>query len=944
MLKRLCLITIILSAATMSFGQTGSIGGTVLDLKTNEAIIGASVVIQGTTVGSATDVEGNFLISNVKPGTYVIVVSYVAYKTQTVADVVVQSNNKTSLAITLVEDIAELEEVVVTARKEIATDINLLQAIRESKLVVSGISSEQLVKLPDRDAAQVAQRVPGITIQDGRFVLVRGLPERYNQVMINNTIGPSTEIDKRSFSFDLMPAGTIDQMLIYKSGAAELPGDFAGGVIQLVTKSPSYDGSTSFGLNFGFRTNTTFQDFYKNYTGETDFLGFDNGGRDLPDGFPSTDVLKNTNRNSLLRESAGKSLTNSFPLNQKTAVPDMGFNFSTSNNFRVGSLRFSNLTSLAYSNGYTHYTADFIRYNTFSAAGVDERFRYLDNSYSNDVRVNIMHNWLFNINDANRLEFKNLFVQLGEDKTTLRDGTDYIQRPGDTFNNYAYHYLSRTIYTGQLQGDHTIGDGASKIGWVLGVNYIKRNEPDYRRFRTYRSTSLEGTEEPFIMQLPPSANLFEAGRFWSDLTDIGLSNGVNFERKFGDVSSKRTPTLKAGYLLERKTRSFNARYMNYLYPGFFDQAEGQRLIRLPVAEIFSPENIKHQDGFVIEEGTTNIDHYDGENNLAAGYVSGLLPLGKLDLSAGFRAEYNVQKLTALGNDGVPVLVNNPVFAPLPLLNAAYNFSDRSLLRLAYSRTVNRPEFRELAPFLYYQFEFESALIGNVDLKTAFIHNVDLRYEFYPNPGEIISVGAFYKKLKDPIELFLQVTTDVPQLVYNNSSEAYDAGLEVEYRKSLANFGVSRFLRNTSLNLNAAWIKSEVDIGATAGGNLARYRPLQGQSPYILNAGVYYNDEEKGYSFNAALNVFGPRIFLVGDINYPTMWELPRKALDLQAAKKFGDHFEVKFNIQNLLNAPFQILQDDNFDQEIKRSEALVQKYRVGTQYSLSLAWKFDRFE
>lgn len=942
MLRRLYLLTLLMAAATITFGQTGSIEGKVVDLKTNEAIIGANVVIQGTTVGSATDLDGNFTIANLRPGTYVIAVTYIAYKSQVIPDVVVESGSKTTLGITLVEDIAELEEVVVTARKEIATDVNLINAIRESKLVVSGISSEQLVKLPDRDAAQVAQRVPGITIQDGRFVLVRGLPERYNQVMINGIIGPSTEIDKRSFSFDLMPAGTIDQMLIYKSGAAELPGDFAGGVIRLITKSPGYEPSTSVGLHFGFRTNTTFQDFYKNFSGGTDILGFDNGGRALPDGFPATDAIKNSNRNSQLREDAGRSLTNNFGLNRTMARPDMGFTFSTSNNFKAGSLRLSNLTALAYSNSFMHYSADFLRYNTFSSAGVEKRFHYLDNAYTNDVRVNLMHNWLININDANQIEFKNLFVQLGEDKTTLRDGSDFVQRPSANFNNYAYHYLSRSIYTGQLQGNHTIGDGLSRIDWVLGMNYIKRNEPDYRRFRTYRNTALEGTEEPYIMQLPPSANLFEAGRFWSDLTDLGFSNGLNFERKFGDKTSRRAPGLKAGYFLERKTRSFSARYMNYLYPGFFDQEEGQRLIRLPVDEIFSPGNIRQRDGFVIEEGTTSIDHYDGENNHAAGYISGMLPLGKLDLSAGFRAEYNDQELRAMGSDGKPILVDNPVFAPLPMVNGAYNFNDQSLLRLAYSRTVNRPEFRELAPFLYYQFEFESALIGNPNLNTAFIHNVDLRYEFYPNPGEIISIGGFYKKMKDPIELFMQITTDVPQFVYGNSAEAYDAGMELELRKSLASLGVSRFLRNMSVNLNAALIKSQVDIGATAGGNLARYRPMQGQSPYIVNIGAYYNDEENGYSVNAAFNIFGPRIFVVGDINYPTMWELPRKALDLQASKRFGKQFEVKFNIQNLLNSPFQIRQDDNFDQEIRKGEALVQKYRVGTQYSLSLGWKFDR--
>ena len=240
MLRKVYLILFSLALTTVVWAQNGIISGKVIDLKTKEPVIGANAVIEGTTVGAATDLDGNFTIANVKPGTYAIIVSSITYKTQTVRDVITESASKTSLEISLAEDVAQLEEVVVTAKKEISTDLNLLKSIRESKLVVSGISSEQITKLPDRDVAQIAQRVPGVTIVDNRFVIVRGLPERYNQVLINGVIAPSTEVDRRSFSFDMIPAGAIDQMLIYKTATAELPGDFAGGVIQLVTKLPSY--------------------------------------------------------------------------------------------------------------------------------------------------------------------------------------------------------------------------------------------------------------------------------------------------------------------------------------------------------------------------------------------------------------------------------------------------------------------------------------------------------------------------------------------------------------------------------------------------------------------------------------------------------------------------------------------------------------------------------
>jgi TonB-dependent receptor len=363
---------------------------------------------------------------------------------------------------------------------------------------------------------------------------------------------------------------------------------------------------------------------------------------------------------------------------------------------------------------------------------------------------------------------------------------------------------------------------------------------------------------------------------------------------------------------------------------------------LPLNEIFAPENIKRTNGFVIEDATERRDTYEGSNLLTAGYVSGNIPVGKFDVAAGFRGEYNQQKLSTFTNTG-KVEIDNPIFAPLPFLNVAYNLTDRSLVRVAYSRTLNRPEFRELAPFLYYQFDIEASVYGNPNLKTAFINNIDLRYELYPNPGEMLSVGAFYKQFNDPIESFLQVTTDNPQFEFRNAESANTYGIEIEFRKSLSSLGVSKFLRNTSFNVNTALIKSEVNIGSGNNtGNLQQYRPLQGQSPYIVNMGLYYNDENSGFSANAAYNVFGPRIFSVGDINFPSWWEMPRQSVDLQVAKKWNSRFETKLNAQNLLNAAFRIYQDNDQNKKIEKEEAQIQRYQTGTQFSLSLNWKFSK--
>ncbi len=937
----LLLIACLLIGITVS-AQNGSIKGSVVDFKTKEAIIGANIVIQGTSIGVAADVEGGYMIGNLKPGTYTLLISSITYKNQTVADVIVESGKITSVDVTLVEDVAELQEVVVTATKEINNDVVLLKSIQEAKLIVSGISAEQIVKLPDGDAAQVMKRVPGITIVDNRFVLVRGIPERYNQVMINNAIAPSTEVDKRSFSFDLIPSSSVDQLLIYKSGTAELPGDFAGGVIQVVTKSTSNEEYTTFGVNAGYRANTTFGDFYKTKGSSTDFLGFDNGFRSLPSGFPTSDALKTTSQLSDVRSKAGKSLENNFEVNKTTAFLDHGLSFGIARNLSFGKIKASNLTNLSYSRGFMSYDAGYIRYGTFDvnpATVSTPIYNFKDQYNVDEAKINVTHNWLFNLNGGNKVEFKNLFAQLGENRTILRTGTDVTNLPGN-YNNNAYHYISRSIYSGQLQGNFASANGLNTYKVLLGLNYLKRNEPDFRRFRR-----IEDTPGNYRMILPPSANLFDAGRFYSDLTDVGYSNGLSFEHKFSESDEKRVPILKAGYYVEYKTRQFDARYVSYLYPGSFDGQVGDDLSKQPLSTIFSSANIfsRNADGSIkeglnIQEGSRDSDSYKGKNLLTAAYASVNIPVGKFDLAGGLRIERNDQQLIYKAS-GVDSTIVNLITSPLPFANIAYNISDRSLLRVAYSRTINRPEFREIAPFLFYQFEYNLNVQGKRNLKVATIDNVELRWEIYPNPGEAISIGAFYKSFKNPIE-FAQVNASGNlQFSYQNAPEAYSYGLELEVRKSLSSLGVSKFLRNTSFNLNTSWIKSEVDMGQGVVFQ-QRFRPLQGQSPYVVNLGAYYNDPDLGYSINLGYNVFGNRIFSVGSILFPGWIERPRQSVDLQIAKTIK-RMEIKLNIQNLLDAQYRFYQDNDENQKIdEKIDDPIQQYRTGSHYTLSASWKF----
>ena len=927
-------LALILLLKVSAIAQTGSISGVLIDKETKETIIGAYVTIKGTDLGTTTDFDGVYILRDVPVGMVQVLVGSLGYEEVLIDGVEVKSNQKTELNVSLGTTSKLLNEVTIVEYKKTNTEAAVLLEVKQAKQVVSAISSQQISRSQDGNAAQVMQRVPGVTIVDNRFVMIRGLPERYNNVMVNNVIAPSTEVDKRTFSFDLISSGSLDRMLVFKSGSADLPGDFAGGIIKLFTVDNVDENFTKLNLGVGFRQNTTFQPYFQSQGSSTDFLGFDNGFRGLPSSFPSTNRLQGTARNSVIRQDAAHTLTNNFSPQELTAMPDFSVGFSFGRNFDLKNGRkLSVINSINYSQSYLHFQRDFFRYFEWEdfSQPIQVRFDYLDNNYQKDNRISVMSNWTLRLSDKSKIKFKNLFNQIGENETILRTGFDFIQRPGDDLANYLLGYRSRSIYMGQLEGEHELNNGYN-LRWVVGSSFMIESEPDLRRFRTFRSQSTPDAN--FTMQLPPSSNLFETGRYFGALTDFSVSNGVDITKKLGN-QSETSPTLKFGYYADYRGRTFDSRYISYLYPGFFDPSVGAELSQLPLDKIFSNENIRTQNGFVIEEGTRPIDSYTASNALGAGYASIELPIKSFNITAGLRGEFNNQVVNSSDDRG-PIEVDNSVLSALPFLNIAYNVSPKTILRLAYGRTVNRPEFRELAPFLFYDYKLEAGRIGNRNLRPATIDNIDLRYEFYPRNGEIFSVSAFYKHFKDPIENRTIITTEQPQFTYINADFAQNYGVEVEYRKSLKGMTGSKFIDNFSLNMNASLIFSEVDLGATAVAQ-DRVRPLQGQSPYIVNAAIYYQDENK-FSFNVIYNVFGDRIFSVGDDLFPTIYERSRNSLDLTISKQVGKRMTYKIGVQDLLTAQFRFYQDSDRNTKIDSSDNPIFTFRRGSLVNFSISY------
>ncbi len=939
--KLLSTLIILLSSFAFTFAQEGTIRGTIKDAVTKEDLVGAAVFIDGLNKGAAADINGFFSISKVPVGTYKLKITFVGYKTKFIENVKVVSGSITEINTFIEEDQATtLSEVRVVAKKLTNTEVSVISEIKAAQQIVSGISAAQIGKTLDRTAAEVVKRVPGVTIFGDRFINIRGLNERYNTVMLNNVFTPSMESDVRSFSFDVIPSGQIDRILVFKSPAAELPGEFAGGVVKIFTKSIPDENYLTVDVSSAYRDGTTGKEFLSPQTGKYSYTGFNNGFSDLPKYFPSTAELKQiavSNQAALTQ--AGQMLRNTWTPVSSTAIPDL--RFSITGAYKLidrENVKLANITAVNYSNTRTIFEmsrSDFgysIDQNNIETINEDTKFR--DLQYTNSVRTGILHNWALRLNENHTFEFKNLYNQMSNFQYVNRNGLEN----GGTWNIRSLDQVYRGIYTGQLLGRHSFNENKTKLDWVVGYNKSNSDRPDYKRYRY----STEGATPSLLVPFG-AAQTINLGRTNILLDEDAVLGGINLVQKLTISKGKNAEEskeieLKAGAFYENKKRTFTARNIGYVRANssLFDIGS------LPIEEIFALQNINTTNGVKIDEQTNASDSYTASNNQIAGYVSGNYSFTKkLNLIAGVRVEKNVQKLNSFDvSKNLPVNYNRDITTILPSANLTYNFSEKALLRLAYGKTVNRPEFREVAPFTFYDFVNNRVIAGNPDLNNADIDNYDFRYEYYPTPAEVISVAAFYKKFKNPIEVIFDGVTNA-NLNFGNAESAYSAGFEVEIKKSLDKLTSSALLSKINLVFNGAFIYSRVKIGSTAQ-NQSDNRPLQGQSPYIVNAGINYNDAKKNTQISLLFNVIGKRIYAVGNTfaaGYPDWYEMPRNVIDFTFSKEIARNLLLKGGITDILNQKNLIIQDGNKDNTFdSNADQVIQSYSPGRTYSLGLVY------
>ena len=518
--------------------QTGVICGTVTDAKFKEPLIGATVSIEGTSTGAITDIDGNFRIEKVQPGKYTLQASYVSYKTETIRDVAVVVHQETVLRIELSDADLQLQNVVVVAQRKLGTETAVLNTVRKSLPVVSGISAQQISKTQDSDAAEVLRRIPGITIVDDRFIVVRGLAQRYNNVWLNNATTPSSETDSRAFSFDVLPSSLIDNMMVYKSPSAELPADFSGGFVRLLTKNVSEGNTFNITYQLGFNTNSAFRDFQLTKGHAVDYLGFGAGKRGLPSNTPAhlNDVNTSDAAAFTHRVNTG------WDISRFTALPEQKLTFTMNRLFNLGGWKIGNITNVNYSTGYDYYELKNNNYLSYNMTDDQSsyRYKYDDVQYKNTTKLGVLFNWSF-LKGNNKYEFRNFFNQRGTSSLSQRQGTDYYSE--ENIRKWESLYTGRTTYAGQLAGEHRWREDADKLDWTVGYAYAAYKEPDRKVVK-----SMERKQEEELKYY-----VSDPTRYYQDLTDNSFSVGTNYEHTF-TVSELFKPILNAGLYGEYKDR------------------------------------------------------------------------------------------------------------------------------------------------------------------------------------------------------------------------------------------------------------------------------------------------------------------------------------------------------------------------------------------------------
>jgi len=879
----------LLSFFSTANAQTEQLSGRVLNEK-NETVSGISVKIVSNNNGTTTDIEGRYTLSLIPGKKYELEFSAIGYESKLLTDVEVIAGQVNELDVVIQVKPKELEGVVIIARKTSASMETISSAIQFQKntnTVASVISAESIRRSPDRNTGEVLKRIPGVSLQENKFVVVRGLADRYNQAMLNGILLTSTEPDRKAFSFDMFPAQIVDNIVINKAFVPEFPGEWAGGLIQINTKDVPAKNFFIVQVGTGFNSQTIGKDFYKVPGGKSDWLGVDDGYRSLPAMYTTKsqfDELSAADKTAI-----GKSMKKSWDGVKANAPLNTSFQVNGGLNTTLFGKKTGGVLSVVY-NKTNRYQKLLNRLNSIDQQNVSIDYNYNDDKYAQDISWGALGSLTMQLNSLNKISVKSVLNVNTTNFITNRSGVSNVRN--DNIYGSEIKFRQNTFFTVQAIGEHSLATPL-KLKWYGSFNILDAYTPDQRRI-LYTQTI--GSQDPYLLAIGNSLSQESGSRIYQTLNDYIYTAGGDLNYNFNLFNQKQT--VKGGYMLQVKDRLYDAKPFSVYLP-----VDNAALRQLPASQVFAPENFGDGAGssnkfaFDIIKGTNF--RYLANTILNAGYIqfdNQFSPL--LRIVWGLRVE-NYDQLVGSTKTSDPRYTHSKVNDFLPGLNAILKLNSKTNLRLSGSQTVIRPELRELAFLNLYDFELNASIQGNPALKRTKVSNADIRYEFYPRAGEIFSVGAFYKYFADPIEqIFNAGSGGASTFNYQNPEKAQSYGAELEIRKKL---DFVNALKNFTFQANAAYIYSRVE---DKGLNLKR--SLQGQSPYTVNLGLMYDLEKPGITATVLFNQIGERIYLVGDISAgagsPDIYEAARPILDFQLAKKLiKNKAEIRLNISDILN-------------------------------------------
>ncbi|HRX29854.1 MAG TPA: TonB-dependent receptor [Saprospiraceae bacterium] len=917
--------TLILCVFSHSYSQTGIVRGVVTDKQTGENLAFVDVYKVNSTDGTTTDLDGAYALE-LPYGTYSLQFSYLGYADFIVNDVEI-SKKVQLINVALSVEGELMEELVVSAKQARNTTAALATIKKKSPNLLDGVSSQTFKSIGDGDAGEAIKRVTGVSVEGGKHVYVRGLGDRYTKTMLNGMNMPGLDPDRNTVQLDVFPTNVIDNILVYKTFSPDIPGDFSGGLVDIILQDFPEAFTFNISGSLGYNPQANLNNQFLSYSGgKTDWLGYDDGTRALK--LLPTTIIPDESLNNPALTSYTETFSKTMAAREIKSGLNKSFGLSLGNQYNVSlNKTIGWIGAINWNQGYKFY--DNAEYKSYVAEPVNELEMYLDRSSKGAVsEKEALLSGLLGLSFKTKVHsfsLSTLHIQKGEDRVAKLIANGGEDNPSIIYKDIL-EYAQRFVTNVNLEGISTFSKSKYKIEWKLSPTWVEVDEPDIR------STGFELRDGEFLLQPSVGADI---SRSFRNLKEKSYNGKIDFSMDFKQWSGLDSK-LKLGFNILKKERDFGIQAYTFRTNGQSSLQLNGDPDRLFIDEnIWTPEN---QNGLYVVGNYVPANTFNAKQDILAGYLMSELAFSKkLKTTLGARVEKTDNYYTGINNQQTKIYNNQKVLDDLdvlPSVNMVYSLSDNANLRLSYNSTVVRPSFKEKSIAQIQDFVSERTFIGNIDLESSQIQNYDLRWENYFDGGNLISISGFYKNFKNPIEL-VSYSNESPDnyTPRNFEGKAQVYGVEFEISKNM-DF-ISHTLRNLRVSANASVIKSELTRDNEVYVYTESTRPMAGQSPYLINASLSYSGEDNGFDATVGYNVQGKRLSIVGIGVNPDVYELPFDALDAKISKSFGSKkYKVSLSANNLLNSKKRFAYDGG---AINTGDYYWANYNPGSSFSLGFS-------